>query len=169
MQSPGYNSGWKRDIGEIFADNDKTAAYLNSCYEGLPAKALTYNWVQNAPTCLSDEAWLTFKSELRGVADQLYDGTGSANLHPLRDDGNYYAKYLYPENCPYSKKSTCQALTGANRTARSGRSSLHSPKLCLQGYRCNYIYYTTFSIIYNCLYYEQIVTFLFASYTTVRC
>ena len=85
----------RETLEEIFADNDKTAAYLNSCYEGLPAKALTYNWVQNAPTCLSDEAWLTFKSELRGVADQLYDGTGSANLHPLRDDGNYYAKYLY--------------------------------------------------------------------------
>ena len=44
---------------------------------------------------------------------------------------------------PY-KKSTCQALTGANRTACPGRSSLYSPKLCLQGYRCNYIYYTTF-------------------------
>ena len=43
-----------------------------------------------------------------------------------------------------NKKSTCQALTGANRTARSGRSSLHSHKLCLQGYRCNYIYYTSF-------------------------
>ena len=45
---------------------------------------------------------------------------------------------------PYSKKSTCQALTGANRTARPGRSSLHAQSLCLQGYRCNYIYYTTF-------------------------
>lgn len=85
----------RETLEEIFADNDKTAAYLNSCYDGLPAKAFTYNWVQNAPTCLSDEAWLTFKTELRGVADQLYDGTGSANLHPLRDDGNYYAKYLY--------------------------------------------------------------------------
>ena len=82
-------------LEQIFADNDKTAAYLNSCYGGLHSKAFTYNWVQNAPTCLSDEAWLTFKPELRGVADQLYDGTGSAGVHPLRDDGNYYANYLY--------------------------------------------------------------------------
>lgn len=85
----------RETLEEIFADNDKTAAYLNSCYSGLPAKAFTYEWVQNAPTCLSDEAWLTFKPELKGVADQLYEGTGSASVHPLRDDGNYYAKYLY--------------------------------------------------------------------------
>lgn len=85
----------RETVDEIFADNDKTAAYLNSCYGGIHAKAFTYNWVQNAPTCLSDEAWLTFKPELSGVADKLYDGIGSASNHPLRDDGNYYSKYLY--------------------------------------------------------------------------
>lgn len=85
----------RESLDEIFADNDKTAAYLNSCYGGLPEKAFSYEFVQNAPTCLSDEAWLTYKPELKGVADQIYSGTGSASTHPLRDDGDYYATYLY--------------------------------------------------------------------------
>ena len=85
----------RESLTDIFADNDKTAAYLNSCYSDIPVKGVSYEWVQNAPVALCDEAWLTYIPELKGVADQLYTGTGSATSHPLRDDGDYYAKYLF--------------------------------------------------------------------------
>ena len=121
----------RETLEEIFGDNDKTAAYLNACYGALPAKAFSYEWVQNAPTCLSDEAWLTYKPELRGVADQLYEGTGSASTHPLRDDGNYYATYLYQIRiCTIFLKN----IGSANVTSEADRARWKAEAYVLKAY-----------------------------------
>ena len=46
-------------------------------------------------------------------------------------------------NYPYNKKAPAK-LDRCHQSTRLGRSSLHSQITCLQGYRCNYIYYTSF-------------------------
>ena len=48
----------RETLDQIFADHDKTAAYLNTCYSKLPTKGTSYYWVCNAPTALSDEGYL---------------------------------------------------------------------------------------------------------------
>ena len=85
----------RETLSEIFADHDKTAAYLNTCYSKIPTKSTSYSWVCNAPTALSDEGW-TFNTRADGVAPAMYSGSASASFHPLRDYGNtnYYADYM---------------------------------------------------------------------------
>ena len=46
-------------------------------------------------------------------------------------------------SAPYNKKAPAK-LDRCHRTTHPGRSSSHSQITCLQGYRCNYIYYTSF-------------------------
>ncbi|MEG0806747.1 MAG: RagB/SusD family nutrient uptake outer membrane protein [Alistipes sp.] len=85
----------RETLKEIFADHDKTAAYLNSCYMNIPEKGATYDWVCNAPTALSDEGYLTY-GLLGGTPKQMYEGSATATSHPLRDfPGNYYSTYMW--------------------------------------------------------------------------
>lgn len=87
----------RETLDGIFADNDKTAAYLNSCYKDIPAKSVSYKFVCNAPTALSDEAWYTFSSTVDGIPDRIYQGNGSATSHPMRNGygSDYYSTYMW--------------------------------------------------------------------------
>ena len=84
----------RETLQQIFADNDKTAAYLNSCYMGLPTKGTSYYWVCNAPTALSDEGYLVSGTINDAIPAQLYTGGASATSHPLRDEKDYYGDYM---------------------------------------------------------------------------
>ena len=66
---------------------------------------------------------------------------------------------------PYSKKSTCQALTGANQSTRLGRSSSQAPNCACKATAATIQIIQLFFILHNCLYHEQIVTFSFAQKT----
>lgn len=83
----------RETLSDIFADNDKTAAYLNSCYGNIHAKGASYNWVCNAPTALSDEGWLTY-GDVTTVPSELYEGAATATSHPFTQDYDYYSRYL---------------------------------------------------------------------------
>lgn len=87
----------RETLDQIFADNDKTAAYLNSCYMNIPTKGTTYYWVCNAPTALSDEGYLTYGTISDGIASKMYQGSASATTHPIRDNSgsDYYAAYMW--------------------------------------------------------------------------
>ncbi len=87
-------------LDQIFEDNDKVAAYLNTCYSFVPAKGYWYYFSTNIPTVLSDEAWDADDcAGLRVV--QYYNGNVSAGADPLYEDmpgtnkrlGSYWKYY----------------------------------------------------------------------------
>ncbi len=92
-----HYAGRPRDARPIFADHDKTAAYLNTCYSKLPTKGTSYYWVCNAPTALSDEGYLVSGTINDAIPAKMYTSGGTASSHPVRDysdDENYYSAYM---------------------------------------------------------------------------
>ena len=90
----------KLTIDEIFADNDKVGAFLNSCYTNMPVKGTRYFFWSRGPVVWSDEAWDTdAEAEPWIMAGRMYNGDASANNHPITNisadagNGNYYARY----------------------------------------------------------------------------
>ncbi len=85
---------------DIFADNDKVSAYLNSCYENMPAKGNRYFFWSRGPVEWSDEAWDTdAEAESWIMSGRMYNGDASASSHPIIDisdeagNGDYWDRY----------------------------------------------------------------------------
>lgn len=71
-------------LDEVFADNDKVAAYLNSCYRFMPAKGKFYYWWERGPACWSDDAWDADDVDVSwAFSSRMYRGDGSADNHPI--------------------------------------------------------------------------------------
>ncbi len=89
----------KISMDEIFADNDKTAAYLNTCYTWMPVKGTRYFFWSRGPVDWSDEAWDTdAEAEPWIKSGRMYNGDASAGSHPIIDfddayNGNYWNFY----------------------------------------------------------------------------
>src|SRR5690606_5129350 len=90
----------KLSMDEIFADNDKVAAFLNSCYANIPAKGVRYFFWSRGPVVWSDEAWDTdAEAESWIMAGRMYNGDASAANHPILNisveggNGDYWARY----------------------------------------------------------------------------
>lgn len=87
-------------MDEIFADNDKVGAFLNSCYSNMPVKGTRYFFWSRGPVVWSDEAWDTdAEAESWIMAGRMYNGAASASNHPITNisadagNGNYWARY----------------------------------------------------------------------------
>src|SRR5690606_22485560 len=90
----------KLTMDEIFADNDKVGAFLNSCYDNMPAKGTRYFFWSRGPVVWSDEAWDTdAEAESWIMAGRMYNGDASAGSHPITNistdagNGDYWARY----------------------------------------------------------------------------
>ena len=85
---------------DIFSDNDKVSAYLNTCYEYIPTKGVRYYFWCRGPVEWSDEAWDTdAEAESWIMSGSMYDGDASASDHPILDissdagNGDYWNRY----------------------------------------------------------------------------
>lgn len=85
---------------DIFNDNDRTAAFLNSSYGFFPIKGTRYFFWSRGPVVWSDEAWDTdAEAEAWIMAGRLYNGNASAGDHPVLDisteagNGDYWNRY----------------------------------------------------------------------------
>jgi hypothetical protein len=89
----------KLTMDEIFADNDKVGAFLNSCYANIPVKGTRYFFWSRGPVNWSDESWDTdAEAESWLTSGRLYNGDASAANHPALQwadagNGNYWARY----------------------------------------------------------------------------
>ncbi|GAB3280650.1 RagB/SusD family nutrient uptake outer membrane protein [Larkinella harenae] len=90
----------KLTMDEIFADNDKTGAFLNSCYANMPVKGTRYFFWSRGPVAWSDEAWDTDAEAESGLmAGRMYNGDASPGNHPITNisaeggNGDYWARY----------------------------------------------------------------------------
>ena len=89
----------KVTMDEIFSDNDKTAAFLNSCYNNMPVKGTRYFFWSRGPVVWSDDAWDTdAEAESWIMAGRMYNGDASAGSHPITNistdagNGDYWAR-----------------------------------------------------------------------------
>ncbi|TLV00719.1 RagB/SusD family nutrient uptake outer membrane protein [Dyadobacter luticola] len=90
----------KLTMEEIFADNDKVGAFLNSCYTNIPVKGTRYFFWSRGPVDWSDEAWDTdAEAESWIMSGRMYNGDASAGSHPITNisadggNGDYWARY----------------------------------------------------------------------------
>lgn len=88
----------KISLEEIFRDDEKTAAYLNTCYLFIPGEGKSYYFTMRGPVDWSDEAWDTdAEAEPTLASGILYSGKTSSSSHftNIRADagnGNYWAR-----------------------------------------------------------------------------
>lgn len=90
----------KLKMEEVFADNDKVGAFLNSCYANLPIKGTRYFFWCRGPVDWSDDAWDTdAEAESWIMSGRMYNGDASAGSHPITNissdsgNGDYWARY----------------------------------------------------------------------------
>ncbi|WP_214225966.1 RagB/SusD family nutrient uptake outer membrane protein [Pedobacter sp. B4-66] len=90
----------KITMDEIFADNEKVKAFLNSCYSNMPSKGTKYFFWSRGPVVWSDEAWDTdAEAESWIMAGRMYNGGASAADHPVETNwdaegnGKYWPRY----------------------------------------------------------------------------
>jgi len=76
----------KISYDEIFANNDKVGAFLNTCYATIPAKGVRYYFWSRGPVEWCDEAWdADAEAESSLMSGRMYNGSASASLHPITD------------------------------------------------------------------------------------
>lgn len=94
---------------EIFADHNKTGAFLNTCYEMIPVMGTRYFFWSRGPVVWSDEAWDTdAEAESTLSSGRYYNGDASAANHPLTNisddagNGDYWNRYWVAiRNCTF--------------------------------------------------------------------
>lgn len=73
----------KTTLEVVFKDNDKVAAYLNTCYKNMAGKGDRYFWLERGPACWCDEAWDADDMDVPWAASaRYYSGNASAANHP---------------------------------------------------------------------------------------
>lgn len=88
----------KISLKEVFQDDEKVAAYLNTCYLYIPAEGHTYFFWMRGPVDWCDEAWDTdAEAESWITSGQLYNGNVSAASHfntqwANEGNGNYWTR-----------------------------------------------------------------------------
>lgn len=86
-------------LEEVFRNNDRTAAFLNSCYNFIPLKGTRYFFWSRGPVMWSDEAWDTdAEAESWIMSGRMYNGNTSAGDHPVLSwdsdgNGDYWNRY----------------------------------------------------------------------------
>lgn len=90
----------KLTMDDVFTDNDKVSAFLNSCYSNIPVKGTRYFFWSRGPVVWSDEAWDTdAEAESWIMAGRMYNGDASAGNHPVLNisadagNGDYWSRY----------------------------------------------------------------------------
>ncbi len=120
----------KISLDDVFKDNDKTEAFLNSCYNNLPGKGVRYFFWSRGPVEWSDEAWDTdAEAESWIMSGRFYNGDASASSFPGTDissdagNGDYWNRYWNAiRNCSYFLQHIDAAtLTGIDKDAKRQR------------------------------------------------
>lgn len=87
---------------EIFSNQDRIEAYLQTIYSAMPQKGSVYYFWSRGPACWCDDAWDGDYVDVDWAASaQLYKGAASAGSFPIWDvndqgnNSNYWSRYWY--------------------------------------------------------------------------
>lgn len=128
MAPDGYFS-----IDDVFQDNLKVAAFLNSCYDQIPAKGTRYFFWMRGPVVWSDEAWDTdAEAEPTLMSGRVYNGDASANNHPMTNvstdggNGDYWNRYWAGiRNCSVFIKNIDEAVVNSETNRKRWKAEAH--------------------------------------------
>lgn len=128
----------KISLDEVFKDNDKVEAFLNSCYSNLPGKGVRYFFWSRGPVEWSDEAWDTdAEAESWIMSGRFYNGDASASSFPGTDisadagNGDYWNRYWNAiRNCSYFLKG----IDGATVNNEGNRKRMKAEAYLLRAY-----------------------------------
>ena len=128
MAPDGYFS-----IDDVFKDNIKVAAFLNSCYNQIPAKGTRYFFWMRGPVVWSDEAWDTdAESEPTLMSGRVYNGDASAAFHPMTNisadagNGDYWNRYWAGiRNCSVFIKNIDAAAVNSETDRKRWKAEAH--------------------------------------------
>ncbi len=120
-------------LDDIFKDNERTAAFLNSCYNNLPGKGVRYFFWSRGPVVWSDEAWDTdAEAEPWIMSGRLYNGDASAGNHPITNisteagNGDYWPRYWNAiRNCSYFIQHIDEATGTGEAEKRLWKAEAH--------------------------------------------
>jgi hypothetical protein len=138
----------KTSLDEVFQDNDKVAAYLNSCYRNMGAHGHLYDFWERGPAVWSDDAQdadiaiVTWSSSFK-----LYTGSASAASDPRwsnggNNNGNYWDNCW---QCIHDCSYFLQQLPTATVTSETDRSRWAAEAHLLRAY-----YYETLLRWFGC-------------------
>ncbi len=107
-------------MDEIFSDEVKVGAFLNSCYSTIPVKGTRYFFWMRGPVDWSDDAWDTdAEAESWITSGRMYNGDCSAGGHPAWtwDAAGWSPYWAAIRNCTYFLSRIDEA-TVSNETDR---------------------------------------------------
>lgn len=127
-QAPGGNM----DLDEVWQDNDKVAAYLNTCYKNFKAHNDTWFFWCRMPVTCSDEAWDADDRDVNWAGPaKYYAGDATASAHPFwsvtgqNNDSHWDTFFASIHDCNYFldniDKATVTSETDRNRWRAEAR------------------------------------------------
>jgi len=120
----------KLSMDQIFADNTKVGAFLNSCYKTIPIKGTRYFFWMRGPVDWSDDAWDTdAEAESWITSGRMYNGDASAGSHPAwqwGDAAGWSDYWSSIRNCTYflSRIETATVTSESDRKRWSAEAHL---------------------------------------------
>ncbi|GAA4316166.1 RagB/SusD family nutrient uptake outer membrane protein [Compostibacter hankyongensis] len=123
----------KLTLDQVFADNDKVSAFLNTCYTNIPDKGVRYYFWCRGPVEWSDEAWDTdAEAEPSLMSGRMYNGDASAGNHPATNisadagNGDYWARYWNAiRNCTYFLSRIDEATVNSESDRSRWKAEAH--------------------------------------------
>jgi hypothetical protein len=170
----------KISLDEVFQDNDKVSAYLNTCYKYMPGKGVLYYFWERGPACWCDEAWDADDIDVSWTSSAMfYNGGASAEYHPVWGVGvdygqdaktdHYWENYFTSiHDCAYFlaniEKATVNSETDRSRwTAEAHLLRAYYYEELLRWFGCGmplvdtpYTYTDDFSTVKRASYYETV-------------
>jgi hypothetical protein len=132
----------KTSLEDVFKDNDKVAAYLNSCYRYMPGHGFCYQYFERGPACWCDDAWDANCAFVTwGNSAILYSGAGTAENDPRwqpvfnwMGDRNTHDYWDHNWQCIHDCAYFLQQLPNATVTNENDRSRWGAEAHLLRAY-----------------------------------
>lgn len=122
----------KMDLSEVWVDNDKVGAYLNTCYKNFQMHNDQYFFWTRMPVSCCDEAWDGDDLDVNWAAPALYyAGKASASSHPFwnvggQSNNNHWNAFFESiHDCNYFLEHIDEATVNSESDRNRWRAEAH--------------------------------------------
>ena len=122
----------KMSLDDVWTDNDKVGAYLNTCYKNMMQKNDQYFFWCRFPVTASDEAWEGDDNDVNWAGPALYySGKATAASHPYwnitgQDNYHHWDRFFESiHDCNYFLEHIDQATVKSESDRNRWRAEAH--------------------------------------------